>query len=137
MNEPDAPTRRRSVKRLGCGLLLIFWFALLLMPCGLFYLAANGEIRLQHGDIPQPHAHPLLLISLVSERTERGLRIESSSVVAHEPVLCVEAAVRFLLWQSRGGVQNVQYCDCYDGSTEAGWTLSQTSAGACQLSGAP
>ena len=33
-------------RRLGCWLLIVLWFALLMTPCGLFYLAANGEIPL-------------------------------------------------------------------------------------------
>ena len=135
MTEPVAPARRSPFKRLGCALLMILWFAILTLPCGLFYLAANGEIRLQHGDIPQPHAHPRLLISLVSEQNERGLRIESSSVVAGQSLVCVETAVRFLLWESRGGAQDAQFCDCYDGDAFAGWTLQQTSAGACLAAG--
>ena len=137
MTEPVAPARRNPIKRLGCALLLILWFVILTLPCGLFYLAANGEIRLSHGDIPQPHAHPRLLISLVSEQHERGLRIESSSIVARAPQLCVETTARFLLWESRGGAQDAKFCDCYDGDADAGWTLQQTSAGACPPAGAP
>ncbi len=136
MTKTDAPVRRNPIKRLGCLLLLALWFALLLFPCGLFYLAANGEIRLQHGDIPQPHAHPLLLISLVSEQDERGLRIESSRIVADQPRLCVETTMRFVLWQSSGGDQDVRYCDCYVQSADDNWTLSDTSAGTCQPRGA-
>ncbi|MCY3574792.1 MAG: hypothetical protein OXG92_07335 [Chloroflexi bacterium] len=136
MTKPDAPARPNPLQRLGCLLLLIAWFALLLLPCGLFYLAANGEIRLQHRDIPQPHAHPLLLISLVSEERERGLRIETSAVVASQPALCVETAVRFVLWQSSGGDQNARYCDCYARGADESWLLHDTSAGTCQPPGA-
>ena len=136
MTKPDSPARRNSLKRLGCLILLMLWFALLLLPCGLFYLAANGEIRLQHGDIPQSHAHPLLLISLVSEQNERGLRIEASHALAVEPGLCVETAVRFVLWQSSGGDQNARYCDCYTRGAADAWLLSETSPGACLPAGA-
>lgn len=135
MTKTDAPVRRNPLKRLGCLLLLMLWFALLLFPCGLFYLAANGEIRLQHSDIPQPHAHPLLLISLISEQTERGLRIESSSSIAKDPLLCVETAVRFVLWQSSGGDQDARYCDCYARGADDNWILNDTSAGVCQPRG--
>ena len=126
---PDTP-KRNPIKRLGCALLLVAWFALLMMPCGLFYLAANGEIRLEHGDIPNPHSHPLLLVSLISERDERGLRIESSFVAATEPQLCIETSARFLLWHSSGGNQDVVFCDCYAGGAD-NWTLADTSAGSC------
>ena len=60
--------RRSPLRRLGCWVLIAAWFALLLTPCGLFYLAANGEIRLEHNQVPNPHAHPRLLISLISEK---------------------------------------------------------------------
>lgn len=126
---------RRSVRRLGCALLLLFWFTFLLTPCALFYLAANGEIRLGHRDIPQPHAHPLLLVSLVSESEERGLRFENSWIAASqidEGMLCVETAVRFLLWQYSGGNQNVSFCDCYQSKdADANWEFVATYGGAC------
>ena len=122
-------------RRLGCGLGLLFWFALLLTPCALFYLAAKGEIRLQHRDIPQPHAHPLLLVSLVSETEDRGLRIESSWIADSQGdagMLCVETAVQFLLWQYSGGNQNVSFCDCYRRQdADAGWELVRTYGGVC------
>ena len=131
---PPVP-RHRGVRRLGCGLVLLFWFALLLMPCSLFYLAANGEIRFWHRDVPQPHAHPLLLVSLVSESEDRGLRIENSRIVESQAdggMLCVETAVRFLLWQYSGGNQNVSFCDCYRRQdTEASLEFVTTYAGVC------
>ncbi|MCY3866569.1 MAG: hypothetical protein OXG68_14120 [Chloroflexi bacterium] len=131
---PPVP-RHRIARRLGCGLVLLFWFALLLTPCSLFYLAANGEIRLGHREIPQPHAHPLLLVSLVSETEDRGLRIENSWIVESQAdggMLCVETAVRFLLWQYSGGNQNVSFCDCYRRQdADASWEFVSTYGGVC------
>ena len=136
LGEAPAPAKRRSkARRFGCGLALLLWFTLLMTPCALFYLAATGEIRLEHGDIPQAHAHPLLLLSLISERDDRGLRIETSRIATGQPAgltLCVETAVRFLLWQYSGGNQNVSYCDCYARQTpESAWELSNTSGDVC------
>ncbi len=131
-----ASPRRSRARRLGCGLILLLWFALLLTPCALFFLAANGEIRLEHGEIPQPHAHPLLLVSLVSEAADRGLRFEASWIAgssAADGPLCVETAVRFLLWEYSGGNQNVRYCDCYASDPAGGdWQLSATYANSCE-----
>lgn len=146
MSEPshdavDAPTeavapRKRSLpRRLGCWLLVAAWFALLSTPCGLFYLAANGEIRLEHSQIPDPHAHPRLLISLISESADRGLRLERSTIMAPErdTFLCVETTVTFLLWESSGGNQNVQFCDCYRrADPDAAWKLNSTLGAACK-----
>ena len=127
--------RRGTARRLGCGLALFFWFTLLLTPCALFYLAANGEIRLEHRDIPQPHAHPFLLVSLVSEAENRGLRLETSWIADADPfegMVCVETAVRFLLWQYSGGNQNVSFCDCYRRQdVETNWELVRTYGDAC------
>ena len=148
MSEPDQLThdpaetpgdvvavRNKSLpRRLGCWLLIALWFAILLTPCGLFYLAANGEIRLEHGQVPEPHAHPRLLISLISESDDRGLRIESSTIQEQDSVsgLCVETAVTFLLWESSGGNQNVKFCDCYLRSGEdSAWKLTSTYGAAC------
>lgn len=131
---PPRP-RRSTARRLGCGLALLFWFTLLLTPCALFYLAANGEIRLEHRDIPQPHAHPFLLVSLVSEAENRGLRLEASWIADADPVegmVCVETAVRFLLWQYSDGNQNVSFCDCYTRQdAQANWELVTTYGDAC------
>ncbi|MDE2636653.1 MAG: hypothetical protein OXI30_09835 [Chloroflexota bacterium] len=130
-----SPPKRSNARRLGCAIALLIWFALLLTPCALFYLAANGEIRFDHRDVPQPHAHPLLLVSLVSEAADRGLRFETSRIIeaqSNGEMLCVETAVRFLLWEYSGGNQDVSYCDCYQREgLEADWELVGTSSGVC------
>ena len=130
-----SPPQRSRTRRLGCALALLCWFTLLLTPCALFYLAANGEIRFDHRDIPEPHAHPFLLVSLVSETEDRGLRIETSRIVdtrSSEGMICVDTTVRFLLWEYSGGNQDVSYCDCYRREeSEANWELVGTSPGLC------
>ena len=135
-SEATPPRPRRSTARqLGCGFALLFWFTLLLTPCALFYLAANGEIRLEHRAIPQPYAHPLLLVSLVSEAENRGLRLETSWIADAPPfagMVCVETAVRFLLWHYSGGNQNVSFCDCYTRQeAETNWELVTTYGDGC------
>ena len=134
--EPIVQPRRHSIpRRLGCGLVLTLWFILLLTPCGLFYLAANGEFRFEHGEIPQSHAHPRLLVSLISEREDRGVRIETSAIVNQQGddfSTCVETEVRFLLWEYSGGNQDVRYCDCYErAETNADWEFKATYNDAC------
>lgn len=134
--EVEAKHRRANpVARLGCGLLLACWFILLMTPCALFYLAANGEIRIWHTDIPQPYAHPRLLISLVSEADNRGLRIESSSIAASptdESAVCIQTLVRFVLWETSDSSRDVSYCDCYQrADAEADWEMDSTFAGDC------
>ena len=138
--EMDAAKKKSLPRRLGCWLLVAIWFLILSTPCGLFYLAANGEIRLEHSQIPEPHAHPRLLISLISESTDRGLRIERSTITSadEDARLCVETAVTFLLWQSSGGNQNVQYCDCYlRADAGSAWQFASTYSAACERAGTP
>lgn len=138
MTPPNADIKRRHpIHRLGCGLLLVGWFILLMTPCALFYLAANGEIRLWHRDeVPQADVYPLLLISLISAVDHRGLRIENSSVAlggADENALCMQIHVRFILWESDENSQDAAYCDCYQrDDAAAAWQLDRTFGGACQ-----
>ena len=133
--ETPPPVNRLSrLRRLGCLLLLVGWFLFLLTPCALFALAANGEIRLDQPDAPQPHAQPRLLIRLISDVDNRGIQILRSSRVgdASEDSICMRTAVNYLLWASSGGNQDVVYCDCYSrDNADAGWTLSATHPGAC------
>lgn len=126
---------RRSLRRLGCGLLLALWFLLMMTPCALFYLAANGEIRLDHADIPQPHSHPLLLITLINDVENRGLQFVRSTSLAdrEDDTVCVETAVNYLLWVSSGGSQDVTYCDCFARESGASaWDLQATHSSACE-----
>lgn len=134
-SENAAAPQRSKARQLGCAIALLIWFTLLLTPFALFYLAAQGEIRFNHRDIPQPQAHPFLLVSLVSESADRGLRVESSRIAdarSSEAMICVDTTVRFLLWEYSGGNQDVSYCDCYRrAKTEANWELVGTSSGLC------
>ncbi len=110
------------------------WFLLLMSPCALFYLAANGEIRLSQPDAPQPHAHPRLLITLINDPDNRGLQFLRSSRVggAGDTEACMETAVNYLLWASAGGNQDVVYCECYArADADTSWTLLATLLSAC------
>ena len=133
--QDDDLNRISRFRRLGCGLLVPLWFMLLLMPCALFYLAVNGEIRIWHDSVPDPHSQPRLLVSLISEMDDRGLRIATSSVFnpdADNLSTCVETNVRFLLWESQGGNQDVTYCECYRRADEvSAWDWDQTLGNNC------
>lgn len=129
--------RTSRLRTVGCGLLAPLWFMLLLMPCALFYLAVNGEIRIWQDSVPEPYSQPRLLISLISEMEDRGLRIETSSVFnpdADNLSICVETKVRFVLWESRGGNQDVTYCECYGRADEASaWAWERTYGSGCTM----
>lgn len=131
----DGRQRTGCLRRAGCGLLLPLWFLLLMMPCGLFYLAVNGEIRIWQDGVPDPHRQPRLLISLISEMDNRGLRIETSSVFNPDADMlstCVETRVRFVLWESQDSGQDVSYCECYARADESSaWTSDRTYGNSC------
>lgn len=122
------------IKRFGCGVLLVIWFTLLLTPCGLFYLAGNGEIRIWHNDIPEPEVHPRLLLELVTEIDYRGLQLTRSFPVssASDNSVCVQTDVSFFLWQSIEDDLDSSYCDCYERTDlDSTWQLSDTSTSIC------
>lgn len=123
------------LKRIVGGLLVLLWFTLLLTPCAFFYLAANGEIRIWHGDIPEPNAHPRLLVELVSEIDYRGLQLTRSyDVSASDQARCVQTDVTFYLWQSIEDDLDTSYCDCYQrADREGAWELSETSMDVCPI----
>lgn len=135
----DVPVRpKRSLfSRLGCGIVLVIWFMILLTPCALLYLASNGEIRILHTDIPDAYEHPRLSIELVSEVKSRGLRVINSSVVDNDlddNLMCVQTNVRFLLWQTNEDNQDTAYCDCYErNESDAGWSFSQSTPDICLI----
>lgn len=127
--------KRSLLSRLGCSVLLVIWFAILLTPCALIYLASNGEIRISHSDIPDSYLHPLLSIELLTEVDSRGLRIVNSSVAENsfdDDLLCVQTDVRFLLWKTDEENQDVTFCDCYErANSDSGWTFTQTLPDGC------
>ena len=134
--EVETPQKRGLLSRIGCGVLLIIWFTLLLTPCVFFYLASNGEIRIWHSDIPEPHTHPRFLIELITEVDYRGLRFVNTSVV--DPVLddnalCVQTNVSYFLWETAEDNQDTSYCDCYARETDdSEWIWNQTVPEVCQ-----
>ena len=128
--------RRRPLRRIGCGVLIIVWFLILLLPLGLFILAINEEITISRGgDIPDAHEYPRLQLSLVMEVDYRGLRITDTSL--HEDSntrLCIQTNVRFLLWQGEG--DPAKFCDCYTRDIAVDdWQLEATFADVCSVDG--
>ncbi len=128
-------TKPHPVKRLGCGILLVAWFTLLMTPCMLFYLASNGEIRIWHSDIPEPDAHPRVLVELITEIDYRGLQLTRSFPVnASESAVCVQTDVSFFLWHSIEENLDSSYCDCYQRDEDnSDWLLNETTIGVCTV----
>jgi hypothetical protein len=125
---------RRTLRRIGCGLLLIPWFLFLLTPCLVITLAVQQEITITYSDLPN-HA---LRIWTLQERNARGVAIAN----AHRATLsddsaCVIINVRFFLWSGdaeAAGALPVHQCTCYarQGSI---WSATVTGEEACALAG--
>lgn len=125
---PEQPARRSPLRRAGCIIGLVLWFLLLLAPCGLFYLATQGEIILTLNESPPQ----ILRIWLVMEAQQRGVGFSRPTVFADEAsqTVCIQTEVSFLLWQGQGDDLASTYCDCY--AQNDGWVLARTDEGACR-----
>jgi hypothetical protein len=113
---------------LGCGLLVIIWFMLLLLPCALFMLATQERITVTLGGAPEQ----ALKIWLVNEARQRGIAFSYGWVAAgdNDLTVCVQTETRFALWTGSG--DPASYCDCYDrASRDAAWSLVSTVSGSC------
>lgn len=130
---PLLVTPKSRLGKLGCGVALILWFMVLLLPCAFFVLATSGSIRIGHGDIPAPESHPRLEISLIMAPEQRGLQITRSVLTAGTATdQCIETYVSYALWQTDGSAASAVYCDCYErAATDAPWTLASTVYDAC------
>ncbi len=125
--------KRSIFRRVGCGILVVLWFMILLLPIALFLLAVNGDITIpRRGDIPDSHEHPLIQASLVMEADFRGLRITNTSLNRiEEDNLCIQTNINFVMWQGDG--EPAVFCDCYvRQSSEDEWQLASTVLDRCE-----
>ncbi len=56
------PKRRTPLQRVGCGLGLLIWCVLLLMPCFFIVMAVQNEITITFSDVPG-HAFRIWLVN--------------------------------------------------------------------------
>jgi hypothetical protein len=123
---PAAP-RRSPLRRIGCTVALIVWFALLLVPYLLIIMATQGEITIAQGSLPGQQ----IRVWLIMEANERGLGVSSTSARQTDPnAACVQTDTRFLLWS--GSAEPLSYCECYArADADSLWTSVSTEAGVC------
>ncbi len=110
----------RRLRRTGCVLLLIIWFAALLLPCFLFYLATQQEVVVSQGDLPGQEIRIVLLM----DAGKRGIGFWSTAATTNlEGDTCLITYVRYILWEGQG--DPVSYCECYVRDTaSSGWLPS-------------
>jgi len=121
------PARRSPLRRAGCIVALILWFAILLTPCFFIVLAAQQEISISTGSAPGQQ----IRVWLVSEADQRGLALSTGSMrQIGENTICVQTEVRFLLWA--GSAEPINYCECYERASSAdSWSATTTTTGIC------
>lgn len=131
---PDEATqqRRNRVRRIITIMGVIVWFVVLLIPLCFFILAANGEITIGHGNIPERESHPRLKVDLISEIDYRGFGITRSIFIKGTDNLnaCVETHIDYLLWEGEG--EPAIYCECYSRTAvDEEWQFTETITASC------
>lgn len=124
--------KRTPLQRLGCGLMIVVWLLVMMLPMVMIVLAVEGEIIIAHtGDVPDKHEHPRLRVDLIMEIDYRGLQITNSTIARDgETNICIQTNVRYLLWQGEG--DPARFCDCYmRPGAEADWSLESTVTESC------
>lgn len=120
------PPRRNPLRRLGCIIALVIWFAVLLLPCMLIVMATQQEVVISTGSAPGQS----IRLWLISEIDERGFALSSGSVHERsEASMCVQTDVRFLLWAGRA--DPVSYCECYERDTAGNLSFTEAIEDVC------
>jgi hypothetical protein len=124
---PAPPKKVNWARRIGCGIALVFWFALLLLPSVFLILLFNNEITITTGDAPDQQIY----IYLISEARERGIGVRTGSVASRDDTnVCVQTEQRYLLWQGTG--EPATFCECYSRSSSSeSWSLASSEPNAC------
>ena len=125
--------KRSPLQKLGCLIGFLCFFIIGLIPITFLILANEGNITISYGDdVPDSHEHPRFQLSLVSEIDFRGFQITQSSIQRiDETHMCLEANVRYFLWEGEG--ESAEFCDCYSRSDEdAEWEHVETTLSSCR-----
>jgi hypothetical protein len=125
--EAEPPRRRGPLRRAGCIVALIIWFAILLLPCFLIVLATQQEISITTGGAPGQQTR----LWLISEAEQRGLALSTGTVhQSGDNAICVQTNVNYYLWA--GSSEPSVYCECYEReNAEAEWSFTTSTQGAC------
>lgn len=129
----EVPRKRSLLERVGCGALVLVWFAVLLLPLFFFVLAIQGDITIRHtGDVPDKLQHPRFQITLIMDADSRGLQFTRSGVNRYSATdLCLDTRVNYTLWQGQGAP--ARYCDCYTRETaDEDWSFTESTQGGCE-----
>ncbi|MGJ3240479.1 MAG: hypothetical protein ACFE0Q_17355 [Anaerolineae bacterium] len=125
------PTSR--VGRFGCGLVLMIWFVVLLLPITMLWLAVGNTISIPHFNIPEPELHPRFEVQLVMEIGNRGLKLTTTHISEQaDTAICLENRVNYWLWQSDLTATPATYCQCYQRDNSASpWVFTEQIEATC------
>ena len=115
------------------GILLVFWFIILLLPCGMLWLAVGNTITIARNNVPEPELHPRLEIQLIMEIDNRGLKFTSTDIDQRDDLnICIENNIDYFLWENDTSAVPASYCQCYQREdTESDWEFMEQLETAC------
>mgnify|MGYP006979900197 CR=1 FL=1 len=125
------PTSRAG--RFGCGVLIMVWFLILLLPCAMVWLATGNTLSIPRNNVPEPELHPALEIQLIMEIDNRGFKITGTNINRIDDLnLCIENNINYLLWESDTTASPATYCQCYQRQdNQSEWEFLQQLESAC------
>ncbi|MDQ7026070.1 MAG: hypothetical protein Q9P01_09725 [Anaerolineae bacterium] len=114
--------------KIGCGLLLVIWFSLLMLPFLMFWLASGRSVTIPHSNIPNANQYPRFEMSLIMSQENRGLQLTTSDVQRNSSDnLRVEVHVNYLLWVSEADDNAAVYCDRFErNNSDADWMFIES-----------
>ena len=121
---------RKVLRRIGCGILIVAWFIILLVPCFAVVLATQREIVLTHSDIPDGQFR----VWLIQDAKQRGIAISNSRRVdGPNGAICTVTDGKFLMWQGQAD-DPPHYCSCYSRQNDT-WSSVAEGEAACKMAG--
>lgn len=101
-------TPLKLLRRIGCGVMLVVWFALMLSPCLIVTVLVQGEFVISLSDKPN---HNLRMFNVDTD-DRRGFGFSRGEIEREsDNEFCVITQVRYIMW--RGENSPVNYCQCY------------------------
>ncbi len=119
----------KTLRRIGCGILLVAWFALLTLPCFAIVLVTQSQIVLTHSDLPGDEFR----VWLIQQTHQRGIAISNSRrVTGTDGSACTITDGVFLMWEGQQAA-SPHYCSCYQQAQDQSWNSIAEGLTACQL----
>lgn len=116
----------RYLRRFGCGILIVIWIGVLLLPCAFVTLLVEKEITLSRSDIPGDEYRLFLL----EEPDQRGIGFSRTKTYSGDrggDTVCLLTDVDYLLWEGSG--EGSVYCNCYE-KLDSAWSPTVVGADA-------